>query len=304
MKDDSGLSQTNVIHEIYKHKLNTFGFKEGEPEKQELGNTVLSEAELDKLIAENKAFVKEKIGSCGNCYGAGYQGQCCNTCDDVKTAYSKMGWQFKPQGIVQCTTEVYINNLKEQYAEEGGCQIFGRLQLSQGTGHFHVAPHRKLHETKPGTGLINLMDLIAFTFDQFNVTHNINSLSFGDQFPGIKSPLDSQSRVLVDTHGMYQYFIKVVPTKYQSLGQQEISSNQYSVTEYMSHLAPGSGRGFPGVYFYYEVSPISARVVEKEGNLFRFLTSVCAIVGGAYTVFGIVDLLINYILKKQQSNLL
>ena len=58
-------------------------------------------------------------------------------------------------------------------------------------------------------GFFNLLDLIAFTFDQFNISHTINSLSFGDNFPGIKSPLDGESRIVEDTHGMYQYYIKV-----------------------------------------------------------------------------------------------
>ena len=47
----------------------------------------------------------------------------------------------------------------------------------------------------------------------------------------------------------------MVPTRYKALySSTEIQSNQYSVTEHMSHLSPGSGRGLPGVYFYYEVN--------------------------------------------------
>jgi hypothetical protein len=66
----------------------------------------------------------------------------------------------------------------------------------------------------------------------------------------------------------------------------------------MSHLAPGSGRGLPGVYFYYEISPISAVIEEKEkkGTFWRFLTSVCAIIGGAYSLMGLVDLLVAFVL--------
>jgi hypothetical protein len=57
----------------------------------------------------------------------------------------------------------------------------------------------------------------------------------------------------------------------------------------MSHLAPGSGRGLPGVYFNYEVSPIQAHFEEKRGKHLSFITSVCAIVGGVFTVMGLVD---------------
>ncbi len=107
----------------------------------------------------------------------------------------------------------------------------------------------------------------------------------------MRSVLDGENRVLEDTHGMYQYYIKVVPTRYKFLNGSVIESNQYSVTEYMRHLAPGSGRGLPGVYFYYEVSPIQAFVEERRAGLLRFVTGVCAILGGSYTVMGMIDAL-------------
>lgn len=254
--DDTGSPQKDAIHDIFKHKLSTSGEKEGFPEKQELGNSLMTESQIEEMSKEDAAKMKTIMKNndiskgCGNCYGAGTLGQCCQTCDDVKHAYSLIGWRFKPHGISQCASEAFIANMKEQFSEDGGCQLYGSLELNQGSGHFHIAPHKKLHQTAGtigGTqalGLFNIMDLISFTFDQFNVTHTVNSLSFGENFPGITSPLDGQSRKVQDTHGMYQYYIKVVPTKYKTLNSATfIESNQYAVTEHMSHLSPGSGRG-------------------------------------------------------------
>ena len=34
-----------------------------------------------------------------------------------------MGWRFKAHGILQCTTESVIENVKDQFATEGGCQV-------------------------------------------------------------------------------------------------------------------------------------------------------------------------------------
>jgi hypothetical protein len=112
---------------------------------------------------------------------------------------------------------------------------------------------------------------------------------------GIKSPLDNAKRTLEDTHGMYQYYLKVVPTIYTNLKGENIVSNQYAVTEHMRHLAPGSGRGLPGLYFYYEVSPIQAKIEERRrhGGFWRFFISLCAVVGGCFSVFGLVDSLIS-----------
>lgn len=299
--DDRGMSQVDAVHEIYKHRLSPEGEKVGSAEQADLGHTLLNEAQLENIAKETlemKEKAKEAIGVCGKCYGAGRPGQCCNTCQDVKDAYERLGWHFKAQGVVQCSTEAYISTLREQYAEDGGCQVYGRLHLSKTSGHFHIAPTKKVHEKQANGGMFNILDLISFTFDQFNVTHSVNALSFGDHFPGINSPLDGQHRLVKDTHGMYQYFIKVVPTRYKPLNKPEVQSNQYSVTEHMSTLAPGSGRGLPGVYFYYEVSPIQAFIEEKKRSWMHFLTSVCAIVGGAYTVMGLLDILLSSCFQK------
>ena len=306
--DDTGSSQRDAVHEIYKHKI-SYGNKVGVAERAELGNTLQTEKQLEELSQQDTKklqVIKEQIGACGNCYGAAPPGHCCNTCDQVKEAYSKMGWRFKPHGIIQCTSEAFLANMKDQFAEDGGCQLYGRLELNRGSGHFHIAPHKKLHQggtdnQNKQQGLFNLMDLISFTFDQFNVSHTINSLSFGDNFPGINSPLDGQTRRVQDTHGMYQYYVKVVPTRYKPLSSgQEIESNQYSVTEHMSHLAPGSGRGLPGIYFHYEMSPIQAYFEEKRrrGGLLGFITSACAIVGGAFSLMGLVDLMLGAIMQR------
>lgn len=129
----------------------------------------------------------------------------------------------------------------------------------------------------------------------------MNSLSFGDTFPGVRSPLDGEKRSLNDTHGMYQYYVKIVPTRYKGLNGREIESNQYAVTEHLRHLSPGSGRGLPGVYFHYELSPLQAVFVEQRKGFFQFLTGACAVVGGVYTVMGLVDTLLSSLLKLRQG---
>ena len=301
--DDTGLEQKDAVFTVYKHKLSKTGQKEGTPQLSIPSEAILSEAELERLAIEyaekNKVSDTNKV-LCGNCYGAGNPGDCCNTCDDVKLAYDRIGWKFKPQGITQCMKENFKMTLKEQFSVDGGCQVYGQLELNKAAGHFFFAPHKKLHESS-NNGLFNLMELISFTFEQFNITHTINSLSFGDHFPGISSPLDGQKRKVEDTHGMYQYYIKVVPTRYKGYKKRIIESNQYAVTEHMRHVSPGSGRGLPGVYFYYEVSPVEAVFEEKyKGSIWQFLTSVCAIVGGSFVVMGLVDVFVQYFGEKVQ----
>ena len=47
------------------------------------------------------------------------------------------------------------------------------------------------------------------TFEQFNMTHTVHKIRFGDEFPGNKNQLDGENRVIADGYGMYQYYFKV-----------------------------------------------------------------------------------------------
>lgn len=47
------------------------------------------------------------------------------------------------------------------------------------------------------------------TFEQFNVTHTIHKIRFGEEFPGTANQLDEETRTISDGYGMYQYYFKV-----------------------------------------------------------------------------------------------
>ena len=135
-----------------------------------------------------------------------------------------------------------------------------------------------------------MSELVSFTFQSFNISHEIKSLSFGNTFPGITNPLDNVVRKISDGHGMYQYYLKLVPTTFQNVAGEELRTHQYSVSEHMRAVTPGSGRGLPGVFLYYEMSPIHARLRQTRKTTAELATSLCAIVGGVYTAFGVFDM--------------
>lgn len=71
---------------------------------------------------------------------------------------------------------------------------------------------------------------------------------------GMRNPLDGlkvqQRPVTGDGHGVppggtFQYFLKVVPTSYTTLGNSTITSNQYSVTEHFKEPIPGAPQQLP-----------------------------------------------------------
>lgn len=320
--DQAGQPQVGVKHHIMKKKIHPDTHepieKAKKGEKVSSLGTLKHEHELDHVEEERKERIKNEDdddghededdddehlhlhkfenSNCGNCYGAEEDpDQCCNTCAQVQQAYVRRGWGFDPSVVIQCQKE----HVETSFAEvgESGCNLYGDLDLTTVHGNFHFAPDKAMTQASK-LGHMTVNELVAFTFQSFNVSHSIRALSFGNHFPGIESPLDDVTRHVLDGHGMHQYYIKVVPTKYQYLDGTTVQSNQYSVTEHLRHLDPGTGRGLPGVWFFYEISPVHAIFEEKTHSLLEFVASVCAILGGIFTIMGFVDNLMGVFLSK------
>ncbi|KAK9867486.1 hypothetical protein WJX84_005721 [Apatococcus fuscideae] len=244
----------------------------------------------------------ETVG-CGSCYGAqSPEQECCHTCDEVRSAYRKKGWAFSdPQQIDQCAKEGFMTRMKEQEGE--GCHLWGTLAVNKVAGNFHFAPGKSFQQ-----GAMHVHDLVPFQTTHFDVSHSINALSFGKGYPGMRNPLDKvNARMLHNQNpegktGMFQYFLKVVPTSYTDIKNQTVSTNQFSVTEHFRQSDIAAGQNLPGVFFFYDLSPIKVRFNEERSSFTTFLTSLCAIIGGVFTVSGLIDAFIYHgqqVIKKK-----
>ncbi|EGG17141.1 endoplasmic reticulum-golgi intermediate compartment protein 3 [Cavenderia fasciculata] len=278
--DVSGDHQFDVAHNIFKKRLSPTGMPiaDASPQREDTINK--------RVPAGNE---NDKV-DCGSCYGAEDPSRgisCCSTCEEVRTAYQKKGWSIQEySGIAQCVREGFTKNIVEQNGE--GCQVYGFINVNKVAGNFHFAPGKSFQQHH-----MHVHDLQAFK-GSFNLSHSINRLSFGNDFPGIKNPLDGVTKTEMVGSGMFQYYIKVVPTLYEGLNGNRISTNQFSVTEHYRLLAKKDEEpsGLPGLFFMYDLSPIMMKVSEQGKSFASFLTSVCAIVGGVFTVAGILDSMI------------
>jgi len=287
--DISGEHQLDVSHNIYKKRLSPDGVPliEAPPVKDSgINSKALKDAEKSK---------DDGIPYCGSCFGAEREpGGCCNTCEEVRDAYLKKGWGFSAEGVEQCDREGFTKNLMEQQGE--GCQVYGYLEVNKVAGNFHFAPGKSFQQHS-----MHVHDLQPFKGAEFNLSHTITRLSFGNDYPGLINPLDTVKKIEDKGTGMFQYFIKVVPTTYQSLDGGSINTNQFSVTEHyrlLSAKGETSGHGLPGVFFMYDLSPIMVKFTERQRSFAHFLTSVCAIVGGVFTVAGIIDSLLYHSVRS------
>lgn len=280
--DVSGEIELDVDHDISKRRLSAAGTPLDEPEKHTIGPQSKSK-DLSTMHANGTV--------CGDCYGAqNYVGQCCNSCDEVREAYRKKGWSLEnPNAINQCEKEGFLTKIKEHEGE--GCHITGFLKVNKVAGNFHFAPGKSYQH-----GSMHVHDLVPFPTRDFDVSHVINQLSFGEAFPGRKSPLDGVSKSRAPhsegqaSTGMHQYFLKVVPTVYTDVGGATIATNQFSVTENYKASDPIQSHSvLPGCFFFFDFSPIKVRLTEEKMSFGSFLTSACAIIGGVFTVSGLID---------------
>ncbi len=273
------------------------------------GNTIGGEI---KLELKGKDKQKSKDGEvavadptkspnyCGSCYGAEIiPGTCCNTCDSVKEAYRSRGWALPPLTTVeQCLASGETDEHIVKELERGdGCNMYGNLEVNKVAGNFHFAPGKSFQHAH-----MHIHDLAQYSGHKFNMSHRINSLSFGEPFPGIVNPLDGVAKATKEEEnaetGMFMYYVKVVPTRYEYLYGSTVETNQFSVTEHFRPIGGREGQGLPGVFFFYELSPIMVRFTETRQSFFHFLTQLCAILGGVFTVSGMVDIVVYASVRK------
>ncbi|CAN4122221.1 unnamed protein product [Withania somnifera] len=270
--DISGEQHLDIRHDIIKKRIDALG-NVIETRKEGIGAPT-----IDRPLQRHGGRLEHNETYCGSCYGAeGSDDHCCNNCEDVREAYRKKGWALtNPDDIDQCKREGFLEKIK---AEDGeGCNMYGFLEVNKVAGNFHFAPGKSFQQSN-----VHVHDLLTFQKDSYNISHKINRLTYGEYFPGVVNPLDGVTWTQETPHGMYQYFIKVVPTVYTDVSGHTIRSNQFSVTEHFKGADVGRLQSIPGVFFFYDLSPIKVTFTEQHVSFLHFLTNVCAIVGGNYS---------------------
>lgn len=280
--DVSGDQHIDIKHNIYRVKLD----EDGKPIEKPKRDVSIGSKKEEVLNGTKEALSgKGKLDPhrCESCYGAeSEERKCCNTCDEVREAYREKGWALKNvKTVSQCVREGVVEDVLTNNKE--GCQVYGQVEVARVGGNLHIAPgksmtqdHRHIHE-------ISVRDSV-----NLNVTHTINHLSFGPVIPGKRNILDGSTEISDSPSMMYQYYIKIVATMAMKSDGTSIDTNQFAVTRHRRRSSDIDS-GPPGVYFIYEFAPMMVKYTERTKSFLRFLTSVFAIIGGVFTVAGIID---------------
>lgn len=247
----------------------------GENQVDVAGNLVKLNLNADGQISQGDLVVKP--GECLPCVEAAeyFPERCCNSCQELKEAYTEAGMPY-----------YHILDSADQCKNSVGCQIHGDVLVSKVAGNVHVALGKSTIRDGKHVHEFNLKEVS----DGFNTSHAVNRLDFGERVSGFVSPLEGTTKIVRHGAYMFHYYIKLVPTMFE--GQDRtIYTHQYSVTDNEKNVMVRKGElsGLPGVFLVYEFSPFLVHKVEKVVPLSHFLTSVCAIIGGVFTVAGMID---------------
>jgi len=174
-----------------------------------------------------------------------------------------------------------------------GCSLSGYMVVKRVPGNFHVSAHAHA----------NLLS-IFFPDRPMNLSHIVHSLSFGeyseDEFELLEeaaiNPLKATYKYVeadLPEAKSYEYYIGIVPMVYTKLDGSVLNSFQYSANsnEILGRYA------IPAIYFRYEFTPIVAHFTVKAKPFSHFIVQVCAIIGGVFTVLGIMNSMVNSTLK-------
>ncbi|XP_064232634.1 endoplasmic reticulum-Golgi intermediate compartment protein 1 isoform X3 [Aotus nancymaae] len=106
---------------------------------------------------------------------------------------------------------------------------------------------------------------------------------------GAFNALGGADRLTSNPLASHDYILKIVPTVYEDKSGKQQYSYQYTVAnkEYVAYSH--TGRIIPAIWFRYDLSPITVKYTERRQPLYRFITTICAIIGGTFTVAGILD---------------
>ena len=128
----------------------------------------------------------------------------------------------------------------DQERADEGCNVAGYIVVPRAKGNIHFAPHS-------GFKFIVVDNFINFAKEAFNASHYVNHFSFDsdrstDAPVDIKSPLEHAERIVAEGSGLFQYFLKVVPSEYVYADGRTVLANQYAATEHYVPLSNDKGR--------------------------------------------------------------
>ena len=196
--------------------------------------------------------------------------------------------------------------VKTQLKNKEGCKLKGEFDIDAVPGSFLIT----------GKAFYTTIDRLKREgLDTTNLEHQINELYFGENlhknkrgrinkflFKNLQNTLRNKKRVNDKNLMVYQYYLKIVPAKYRFLDGSESNKYQYTANSF----ADLAYNGLPSLFFKYDLSPITIEYKYTRMSFLTFLINIFAILGGIFTIAGIIDAIIHksvlVLLRKAEMN--
>ena len=185
-------------------------------------------------------------------------------------------------------------------AEHPGCQLSGHLLLDRVPGNFHIQARSAHHDIVP---------------HMTNVSHIVHHLSMGEPPaatmikqgkvyvpPDAKkklAPMDGNVYVTENLHEAYHHYLKTITTDVENLkfGRRDLLAYQIL---HSSQLSFYNQDVVPEAKFIFDLSPISVSYRKTSRHWYDYITSVMAIVGGTFTVVGMLESSIHAVVSRKK----
>jgi len=176
-----------------------------------------------------------------------------------------------------------------------GCQISGHIMVDRAPGKFLI--HAKSYGHDIAAHMTNLSHIVHhFSFGDLEAETNARRSIENNGLPGLSStfikslhPMDENVYVTRELHQAYHHHLKVVATKFgegavfqwaRNKAQRVFRILQNSqLSLYRRHIVPAAK-------WSYDIDPILVSYNEESRTWYDYLTGVLAIVGGTFTVVG------------------
>jgi hypothetical protein len=203
-----------------------------------------------------------------------------------KTILPKSG---KPQPYDK-SAYANIENTYTAIENDDGCSLTGFFKVSKVPGDFHISFHNYGPQWK--SVVYNKPELSK----KVKMTHHIKTMDFGamERFKLFRYGIDPRSFFRTDLPDFsefkenrdYIYYVKLIPYRFVDENRNRVDySYQYAV----SYKDKPQENEQPLVLVKYEFSAVTMQVTIQGRDYFHFLTHVCAIVGGIFVVFSILN---------------
>ncbi|KAJ9182722.1 hypothetical protein P3X46_006682 [Hevea brasiliensis] len=222
---------------------------------------------------------------------------------DTESLLKTMEGLIAPLPIESHKSDNSTQNAKRPAPLTGGCRIEGYVRVKKVPGNLIISARSGSHSFDPS--LMNMSHVISHLSFGMNVSPKLmNEAKRLMPYIGRShDKLNGRSFINhrdVDANVTIEHYLQIVKTEVVA----RRSSREYKLLEeyeYTAHSSLVQSVYIPVAKFHFELSPMQVLITENPKSFSHFITNVCAIIGGVFTVAGILDSILHNTIRMMKK---